>query len=83
MPVLTNHIAGTIVIKDKPAPKPELRKSPSNTRLRLKLMPVLLNSREAACQFPSCIQITFDLLFGTTGNTNAKLKMVEPIRTKQ
>ena len=67
---------GTLVIKDKPAPKQELKKTASNTRLRLKLMPVLLNSREAACHFPSCIQITFDLLFGTSGNTNAKLKML-------
>ena len=47
-----------------------------NTRIRLKLMPVLLNSREAAVQFPSCIQVTFDLLFGTSGNSNAKLKMM-------
>ena len=39
-------------------------------------MPVLLKSREAAVQFPSCIQVTFDLLFGTSGNSNAKLKMM-------
>ena len=49
---------------------------PSNTHIRLKLMPVLLKSREAAMQFPSCIQVTFDLLFGTSGNSNAKLKMM-------
>ena len=67
---------GTLVIKDKPATKPELKRVPANTRLRLKLMPVLLNSREAAMQFPSCIQVTFDLLFGTSGNSNAKLKMM-------
>ena len=67
---------GTLVIKDKPAAKPEHKRIPSNTRIRLKLMPVLLNSREAATQFPSCIQVTFDLLFGTSGNSNAKLKMM-------
>ena len=67
---------GTLVIKDRPAAKPEHKRSPANTRIRLKLMPVLLNSREAAVQFPSCIQVTFDLLFGTSGNSNAKLKMM-------
>ena len=67
---------GTLVIKDKPPVKAELKRTPSNTRIRLKLMPVLLNSREAAVQFPSCIQVTFDLLFGTSGNSNAKLKMM-------
>ena len=67
---------GTLVIKDKPATRQELKRIPSNTRLRLKLMPVLMNSREAAMQFPSSIQVTFDLLFGTSGNSNAKLKMM-------
>ena len=71
---------GTLVIKDKPGQTPggaikvEHRRTPSNTRIRLKLMPRLLKSREAALQFPACIQVTFDLLFGTTGNSNAKLK---------
>jgi len=67
---------GTLVIKDRPTTKPEHKRIPSNTRIRLKLMPVLLKSREAAMQFPSCIQVTFDLLFGTSGNSNAKLKMM-------
>ena len=40
----------------------------------MKLMPHLLRSREATGQFPACIQVTFDLLFGTTGNSNPKLK---------
>jgi len=71
---------GTLVVKDKagktssPEAKPENRKTPANTRIRLKLMPYLLRSREAAIQFPASIQVTFDLLFGTTGNSNAKLK---------
>lgn len=67
---------GTLVIKDRPTTKPEHKRIPSNTRIRLKLMPVLLKSREAAMQFPSCIQVTFDLLFGTSGNSNTKLKMM-------
>ena len=71
---------GTLIIKDKQghanagALKPEHRRTPSNTRIRLKLMPRLLKSREAAMQFPACIQVTFDLLFGTTGNSNVKLR---------
>lgn len=67
---------GTLTVKDKPAPKADMKRIPANTRIRLRLMPYLLKSREAATQFPACIQVTFDLLFGTTGNTNAKLKMM-------
>ena len=73
---LYNLFLGTLVIKDRPTVKAEYKRQPSNTRIRLKLMPVLLKSREAAMQFPSCIQVTFDLLFGTSGNSNAKLKMM-------
>lgn len=54
--------------------KPENKRSPANTRLRLKLMPYLVRSREASLCFPASIQVIFDLLFGTGGNTNAKLK---------
>ena len=56
---------GTLVIKDKPATKPEHKRIPSNTRIRLKLMPVLLNSREAAVQFPSCIQVITGFVYST------------------
>ena len=54
--------------------KPENKRSPSNTRLRLKLLPYLVRSKEASLCFPASIQVIFDLLFGTGGNTNAKLK---------
>jgi proteasome component ECM29 len=64
---------GTVTPKDRPAPKPELRVAPANTRLRLKLMPYLLKSREAANVFPACIQVIFDVLFGTGGNSNPKV----------
>ena len=40
--------------------KPEHKRQPANTRIRLKLMPVLIKSREAAMQFPSCIQVQGD-----------------------
>lgn len=49
---------GTLTVKDKPAPKPEMKRMPANTRIRLRLMPYLLKSREAAMQFPPCIQVT-------------------------
>ncbi len=49
---------------------------PANTRIRLKLIHYLLKSREAAATFPACIQVTFDLLFGAGGNSNAKLRML-------
>ena len=77
---------GTLVIKGKDGKlattsatgvvhiKPENKRSPSNTRLRLKLMPYLVRSKEASLCFPASIQVIFDLLFGTGGNTNAKLK---------
>ena len=44
-------------LQDRPTVKPEHKRQPSNTRIRLKLMPVLIKSREAAVQFPSCIQV--------------------------
>ena len=77
---------GTLVIKGKDGKlattsatgvihiKPENKRSPSNTRLRLKLLPYLVRSKEASLCFPGSIQVIFDLLFGTGGNTNAKLK---------
>lgn len=71
---------GTLVMKGKDGKpvsknvKAEDRRVAANTRLRLKFMPYLLRSREAASQFPACIQVVFDLLFGTGGNSNAKLK---------
>ncbi len=37
--------------------KPEFRRVPACTRLRLKLFTYLIRSREASMQFPSCIQV--------------------------
>ncbi|XP_070562742.1 proteasome adapter and scaffold protein ECM29-like isoform X2 [Ptychodera flava] len=65
---------GTVVVKgQKPQVKPEDRRSAASTRIRMKLFPFLLKSREACEQFPSSIQIVFDCLFGN--NTNNKLKV--------
>ena len=38
--------------------KPEFRRAPACTRLRLKLFTYLIRSREASMHFPSCIQVT-------------------------
>lgn len=46
---------------------------PANTRIRLKLYPYLLRSRQAANTLPQIIQLVFDCLFGSQG-TNQKIK---------
>ncbi|KAK3091483.1 hypothetical protein FSP39_020174, partial [Pinctada imbricata] len=63
---------GTIDVKGQPPTKAELKRKPSCTRIRLKIFPFLLKSREAGAVLPSCIQVIFDCLYGQ--NTNAKLK---------
>ncbi|XP_066994237.2 proteasome adapter and scaffold protein ECM29 isoform X2 [Anabrus simplex] len=52
--------------------KPELRRQPAGTRIRLKIMPYLSRARGPALVFPACIQVFFDSLYGT--NTNPRLK---------
>ncbi|XP_072010829.1 proteasome adapter and scaffold protein ECM29 isoform X2 [Engystomops pustulosus] len=54
--------------------KPELKRDPVSTRVKLKIVPHLLRSRLAAELFPANIQVVYDGLFG--GNTNAKLRML-------
>ncbi|XP_076089191.1 proteasome adapter and scaffold protein ECM29-like isoform X1 [Mytilus galloprovincialis] len=63
---------GTIDIKGKPATKPDHKRRPVCTRIRLKIFPFFLRARDAANVFPSCIQVIFDCLYGQS--TNAKLK---------
>ncbi|XP_021353886.1 proteasome-associated protein ECM29 homolog [Mizuhopecten yessoensis] len=65
---------GTTDIKGKTQTKPELKRRPACTRIRLKIFPYFLKSREACNTFPSCIQVIFDCLYGQT--TNAKLKLM-------
>ncbi|XP_070194752.1 proteasome adapter and scaffold protein ECM29-like isoform X2 [Littorina saxatilis] len=63
---------GTVAVKGQPQVKAEDRRSPVCTRIRLKIFPIFLRAREAVNMFPSCIQVVFDCLFGTT--LNAKLR---------
>ncbi|XP_046357928.2 proteasome adapter and scaffold protein ECM29-like isoform X1 [Haliotis rufescens] len=63
---------GTVVMKGQAPVKPDQRRTPACTRIRLKIFPIFLKSREAANTFPSCIQVVFDCLFGT--NPNQKLR---------
>nr|XP_033782200.1 proteasome adapter and scaffold protein ECM29 isoform X1 [Geotrypetes seraphini] len=77
-PVIVNKLykvyLGDIPLKTKEgsAIKPELKRDPVSTRVKLKIMPHLLRSRQAAEVFPANIQVVYDGLFG--GNTNAKLR---------
>ncbi|XP_078427300.1 proteasome adapter and scaffold protein ECM29 [Cetorhinus maximus] len=65
---------GDIPLKTKEgaALKPELKREPVSTRVKLKILPHLLRSRQAAETFPASIQVVYDGLFGA--NTNAKLR---------
>ena len=66
---------GTGVAKSKSAPTiaEEEKRSAASTRLKLKLFPFLLKSRQSAEHFPALVQVVFDCLFGA-GASNAKLK---------
>lgn len=64
---------GTVIVKGKQSPvKPADKRTPANIQMRLKIFPFFLKSCEAANQFPACVQIVFDCLYGA--NANAKLK---------
>ncbi|XP_028909525.1 proteasome adapter and scaffold protein ECM29 isoform X1 [Ornithorhynchus anatinus] len=65
---------GDIPLKTKEGAilKPELKRDPVSTRVKLKIVPHLLRSRQAAETFPANIQVVYDGLFGV--NTNAKLR---------
>ncbi|XP_032096225.1 proteasome adapter and scaffold protein ECM29 isoform X1 [Sapajus apella] len=65
---------GDIPLKTKEGAvlKPELKRDPVSTRVKLKIVPHLLRSRQAAETFPANIQVVYDGLFGT--NTNSKLR---------
>ncbi|XP_059580609.1 proteasome adapter and scaffold protein ECM29 isoform X4 [Alligator mississippiensis] len=65
---------GDIPLKTKEGAvlKPELKREPVSTRVKLKIVPHLLRSRQAAETFPANIQVVYDGLFGA--NTNAKLR---------
>uniref|UniRef100_A0A5F9DC61 Ecm29 proteasome adaptor and scaffold n=1 Tax=Oryctolagus cuniculus TaxID=9986 RepID=A0A5F9DC61_RABIT len=65
---------GDIPLKTKEGAvlKPELKRDPVSTRVKLKIVPHLLRSRQAAETFPANIQVVYDGLFGA--NTNSKLR---------
>ncbi|MBN3306147.1 ECM29 protein, partial [Amia calva] len=67
---------GDIPLKTKEgaALKPELKREPVSTRVKLKILPHLLRSRLAAETFPANIQVVYDGLFGA--NTNNKLRLL-------
>ncbi|XP_014680930.1 PREDICTED: proteasome-associated protein ECM29 homolog [Priapulus caudatus] len=70
---LYNLFRGTLLTKEqRVSVKPEHKRATANTRIKLKILPYLLKSREAANQLPYAIQVIFDCLYGA--NTNAKLK---------
>ncbi|KAM8960529.1 proteasome adapter and scaffold protein ECM29 [Pelodytes ibericus] len=77
-PIIINKMykvyLGDIPLKTKEGNllKPELKRDPVSTRVKLKIVPHLLRSRLAAELFPFNIQVVYDGLFG--GNTNAKLR---------
>jgi hypothetical protein len=51
---------GTQLLNTKPrlnTIKPEHRRSPASTRIRLKILPYLCRSRGPALVFPACIQV--------------------------
>ncbi|XP_056640479.1 proteasome adapter and scaffold protein ECM29 [Diorhabda sublineata] len=52
--------------------KPEEKKLPANTRIRLKLLTSLGRVTDQGFVFPQCIQIIFDSLYGTHTNTRLK-----------
>lgn len=61
---------GTLMPKDKtPADK---FKNPANTRIRLKLMPYLLKSKEACNYAPLALKVFFECLWGQNSNTKLK-----------
>ncbi|KAK3880878.1 hypothetical protein Pcinc_014654 [Petrolisthes cinctipes] len=61
---------GTLLPKDK-TPQDKF-KNPANTRIRLKLMPYLLKSKEACNYAPLALKVFFECLWGQ--NSNVKLK---------
>lgn len=52
--------------------KPEMKRLPASTRIRLKVLHYLCRLTKSGFIIPSCIQVVFDSLYGK--NTNSKLK---------
>ena len=65
--------SGVAKMKSAPVVAEDDKRTPASTRLRLKLFPFLLKSRQSSEHFPALVQVVFDCLFGGGAN-NAKLK---------
>ncbi|XP_018049516.1 PREDICTED: proteasome-associated protein ECM29 homolog [Atta colombica] len=63
---------GTDALATQKEVKPEMKRLPASTRIRLKLLQYLCRVTKAGFIIPPCIQVIFDSLYGK--NTNAKLK---------
>lgn len=63
---------GTDALATQKEVKPEMKRVPASTRIRLKLLQYLCRVTKAGFIIPPCIQVIFDSLYGK--NTNAKLK---------
>ncbi|KAL0121628.1 hypothetical protein PUN28_006856 [Cardiocondyla obscurior] len=63
---------GTDALATQKEVKPEMKRLPASTRIRLKLLQYLCKVTKAGFIIPPCIQVIFDSLYGK--NTNAKLK---------
>ncbi|XP_058950151.2 proteasome adapter and scaffold protein ECM29 isoform X1 [Pocillopora verrucosa] len=56
---------------------PDQKRSPAGIRLKQRIYPYLLRSRRAADQFPACLQIIFDSLFGKELNSKLRVYAVQ------
>ncbi|XP_015601340.2 proteasome adapter and scaffold protein ECM29 [Cephus cinctus] len=63
---------GTDALATQKEVKPEMKRLPASTRIRLKLLHYLCRVTRAGFIIPPCIQVVFDSLYGD--NTNPKLK---------
>ncbi|KAL4235658.1 hypothetical protein ACF0H5_004053 [Mactra antiquata] len=68
---LFNLILGSMEIKGQTI-KPEQKRTPACTRIKMKILPYILKARESANLFPQNIRLIFDCLYGQ--NTNVKIK---------
>ncbi|XP_048584699.1 proteasome adapter and scaffold protein ECM29 isoform X2 [Nematostella vectensis] len=56
---------------------PEHVRSPAGIRVKQRIFPYLLRSRRAASQFPACLQVVFDSLFGANPNSKLRVNAVQ------
>ncbi|XP_071853904.1 proteasome adapter and scaffold protein ECM29-like [Apostichopus japonicus] len=59
-----NIFLGTVSLKDKPPPKPDDKRRPATSRVKVKIFPYLFRSKLAADMFPYNVQLVFDCMYG-------------------